>query len=872
DALIASGFNRAHITTNEGGSIEEEVYCRNVFDRVETFGQVFLGLTLTCARCHDHKFDPVTQKEYYGLFAYFNSLDGKELDGNKKDPEPVAKVPSPAQAKELARLREAAEKVQARMDGPEPGLDAKQEAWEKDLAERLAKQWTVLDAYGFRVSADAAMKELDDQSVQPGELELAYEATLRVEGEGLQALRLEVLPPEPPGEGPLPFAVTEIEADQGGERIRFLAGAEPEAKGALDGKRDTAWTGDARKKPSIVLLAQAPFGRKEPADLRVRLIQTGAHARQPAPRFRVSATRDGDLLKGARPIVRGPWHLLGSFAAADGDVAFKTEYGPEKGVDLAKPVGDKRWERREDILDGKDGAYPAGVGASYAYRTFTVPTPRSMTFSIYSDDAVQVWLNGAVVLSRNVKRTFRRYDANKVALELEPGENRLLVKFANYGTTRDHKFNFDVVEEEGPDLLRDAAEALAVEAAKRTDAQRAMLRTRFRRERWPEWRSLARQRAVLRGQEKVLLDQVPTTLVFRERETPREAFVLERGEYDHRKDKVGRGVPAALPAPPPGAPANRLGLAQWLLDPKHPLTARVAVNRFWQQVFGTGLVKTSEDFGLQGEPPSHPELLDHLAARFIEDGWDVKAFMRRLVMSSTYRQSSRSTPELIRRDPENRLLARGPRFRLDAETVRDQILWLSGLLVEEVGGPSVKPPQPEGLWEAVGYTGSNTYRFQRDPEPQKVFRRSLYIFWKRTSAPPQMTLFDAPSRESCVARRERTNTPLQALFLMNEPQCFEAARHLAQKALKEGGATPESRAAWMLRRCTARAPAEEEVATLVSAYRAQRAIYEKDPEGAKKAIAVGDVAPDPAADPVELAAWTMTASVVLNLDEVLTKN
>jgi hypothetical protein len=569
--------------------------------------------------------------------------------------------------------------------------------------------------------------------------------------------------------------------------------------------------------------------------------------------------------------VFGPWHILGRFEAPDGKVAFETEYGPEKGVDLNARYGALQWVRKEDYKDGANLGYPAGVGASFAYRTITSPGPRKVTFSITSDDAIQVWLNGAVVLSRNVRRTFRKYDANKLTLDLDAGENTLLVKFSNYGTSRDHKFLFEVLDEEKDDLLRDAAAALELSPEKRTDAQKAMLRTRYRRERWPEWKALRRELAELRGRETTLLDQIPVTLVFKERANLRDAFILKRGEYDKRGEKVGRATPGLFPPLPKDQPVNRLGLARWLIDPRHPMTARVAVNRFWQQCFGTGIVKTSEDFGLQGEPPSHPELLDHLATQFIAGGWNVKALMRRIVSSATYRQSSRVTPELLRRDPENRLLARGPRFRLDAEMVRDQVLFLSGLLVERVGGPSVKPPQPEGLWEAVGYTGSNTYRFQRDPEPQKVFRRSLYIFWKRTSAPPQMTLFDAPSREACTARRERTNTPLQALFLMNEPQCFEAARHLAQKAIREGGATPEERAAWMLRRCALRAPTSQDVADLTGVYRAQREGFAKDPEGAKQAVSAGDLPPDGSIEPAELAAWTMVANLILNLDEVVTK-
>jgi hypothetical protein len=879
DQQIASGFNRCHVTTSEGGSIEEEVYCRNVFDRTETFAQVFLALTFTCARCHDHKFDPVTQKEYYGLFAFFNSLDGQELDGNKKDPVPVAKVPSPTQAGELAALREAAAKIEAKLDGPQPELDAAQVAWEKDLATRLAAQWTPLDPEGFKVASDAALREKPDKSVQAGDVKLEYEVTSRIATENVQALLLEILPPdpEPAAEVPLTFALSRIEADFKGEKIAFAsahawsATADPAPRNVLDGKPGTGWTGDARKRPAIVLIPSKPFGIKEGGDLRVRLIHQGAHSRQPVQRFRLSTTSDAELLKGAAPATPGPWHTLGRFPTADGNVAFTTEFGPEKGVDLAKAYGELKWAKHEEYLEGKDHGYPEGIGASFAYRTLASPTARKLTLNVSSDDAIQLWVNGAVVLARNVKRTFRKYDANKLTIDLEAGENRVLLKFSNYGTSRDHKFSWEVLEEQANDLVRDAAEALAQPLDKRTDAQKAALRARYRRDHWPEWKPLSRELAELRGKDRVIMDQVPTTLVFKERATPRDSYILKRGEYDKRGDKVARVLPAALPAPAKDLPMNRLGIASWLLQPTHPLTARVAVNRFWQQCFGTGIVKTSEDFGLQSQPPSHPELLDHLSLQFVEDGWDVKKFMKRLVTSAAYRQSSKVTPDLVRRDPDNRLYARGPRFRLDAEMVRDQILFVSGLLVEQLGGPSVKPPQPEGLWEAVGYTGSNTYRFARDPEPQKVFRRSMYIFWKRTSAPPQMTLFDAPSREACTARRERTNTPLQALFLMNEPQCFEAARHLAQKAIKEGGGSPEDRAAWMLHRCLLRAPSTQDVADLVTVYRAQKETYTKDPEAAKKAVTFGDLPPDASIETPELAAWTIVANVVLNLDEFVTK-
>ncbi len=840
---VASGFNRCHVSTNEGGSIEDEVYCRNVFDRVETFSQVFFALTFACARCHDHKYDPFTQKDYYGLFAFFNSLDGSEMDGNRKDSPPTVKVPDAAQAAELASIRAALAPLETRMNGPAPEVDARQAEWEKELAARLAAPWKVLE------------------TVAKGPLELA--ATIAA-GEA-PLLRVAVSAPEP-----LKFSFAGLEATLDGKKVPFRA-ALTDAPGnaplpaLLDGKPDSAWSGEAGRAPAAVLVPAAPLGAGE---LVLKAVPKGAAT---GVSLQLSVSANAELLRGVAPAVRGPWHLLGRFEAADGNAAFTTEYGPEKGVDLEKEVRGVKWVRKDDYQDGKDLKYPEGVGASYAYRTIHSPGPRKATFNVNSDDAIQVWLNGSLVLSKNVKRTYRKYDANEVSVDLDAGENRLLIKFSNYGTTRDHKFLFEVLEEEANDLLGDVRAVLAVEPSKRSDVQKALLRTRYRREFWEDYRTAARQRAELRGRETALLDQVPSTLVFREKAQPKDAFMLRRGEYDQKGAKVGRATPASMPPLPKDAPLNRLGLAKWLLDPAHPLSSRVPVNRFWQQVFGVGLVKTSEDFGLTGEPPVHPELLDALAVGFVEDGRDVKRFMKRMLMSATYRQSSRSTPELVRRDPENRLLARGPRFRMDAEMVRDQILFLSGLLVEKTGGPGVKPPQPEGLWEAVGYTGSNTYRFKRDAEPEKVFRRSLYTFWKRTSAPPQMTVFDAPSRESCVARRERTNTPLQALLLMNEPQCFEAARHLAQKAMKEGGSSDESRSAWMLQRCTQRPPSAADAADLAALVRAQREAYAKDPAAAKAAVAVGDLPADASLDPVDLASWTLAANAVLNLDEVLNK-
>ncbi|MFH1302302.1 MAG: DUF1553 domain-containing protein, partial [Planctomycetota bacterium] len=387
-----------------------------------------------------------------------------------------------------------------------------------------------------------------------------------------------------------------------------------------------------------------------------------------------------------------------------------------------------------------------------------------------------------------------------------------------------------------------------------------------------EYRKLLAKKVQVNAQEERLTQSLPTTLVFREQKEIKEAFDLKRGQYDQKGEKVARKTPAQFPQMAAEWPVDRLGLAKWLVAPSHPLTARVAVNRFWQQLFGIGIVETSEDFGNQGANPSHPELLDWLAVDFQEHHWDVKRFMKQLLMSAAYRQSSNVTPELYKKDPKNRLLARGPRFRLDAETLRDQALAVSGLLVPTIGGPSVKPPQPDGLWFAVGYSGSNTVRFTKDSGADKVFRRGMYTFWKRTSPPPEMSTFDAPSREACTMRRERTNTPLQALLLLNDPQYLEAARALGERMMKEGGKTPEERIQFAYKLATAKPMAPENLTLTLNTFKDMLSHYQSDPKAATELIAVGESKPDAALNPQELAAWTMVANLVLNLDEVLSKN
>ncbi|HET6325255.1 MAG TPA: PSD1 and planctomycete cytochrome C domain-containing protein [Planctomycetaceae bacterium] len=572
DQQVATGFSRCNVTTGEGGAIDDEFYCRYAVDRVSTTGTVFLGLTLGCCVCHDHKFDPITQREFYQFFGYFGSLTERPMDGNALLPPPTLQLGQPSDPGRVDHLK-------------------------KEIA-----------------SLESSIKE------------------------------------------------------------------------------KVAKFGEAKSNASVAV---------------------------PLREWMITAAKD------------------------------------------------------------------------------------------------------SAKLPRNVRRI------------------------------------------------------LAVASEKRTARQKRALQDYFvqyvfagsRAEFGPLNQKLAESRKELAAAELA----VPSTLVMQDMPKPREIYVLIRGAYDRKGDKVEPNVPAAIgPHLPKEAPHNRLSLASWIVDPRNPLTARVTVNRFWQQYFGTGIVKTAEDFGAQGEWPTHPELLDWLATEFVRSRWDVKRLQRLIVTSATYRQSSHVSSLLDQRDPENRLLARGPRFRLDAEGVRDTALAVSGLLVETIGGKSVKPYQPSGLWEAISYTSSNTAHFVKD-KADGLYRRTMYTFWKRTSPPPALTTFDAPSREECTVRRGRTNTPLQALVLMNDEQYVEAARHLAARMIHEGGATPTDRIVFAFRLATSRVPTKDEIGIFTRLYEEQRTAYANNREAADKLVHVGDSAVDTTIDARELAAWSLVANVILNLDETVTK-
>ncbi len=897
---IATGFNRCNITTSEGGSIDEEVYVRYTVDRVETTSTVWMALTTHCAVCHDHKFDPITQKDFYSLFALFNNLNENAMDGNVLLPAPAIQVPSEEQKQRITNLQKEIEAEKLSIEAPMPEVDAAQTQWAAELSGRLQDLWRPIEAISAASAGGANLRRNDDGSflVEGTSPEKdVYEISARTDLSGITAVRLEALRHEPhPQGGPgradnANFVLSEFEAGASPiagqisgpagdrkpaaeEKIVFTSARadysqkEFEIAKAIDGNPATGWAIDgapAREDRTAVFFPAQPFGFPDGTEIRVRIRQEHG-GRHTIGRFRLSVTAEPSLA----PVTLGTWSVAGPFQESDGQAAFKAVFPPEvKPVDLNETFldGKLKWIRNPELVDGKVHRLTGESCATYLYRRVVVPQPRRLEVFLGSDDSLKVWLNQKLVFERDGVRVAGP-DQDKVALDLPAGESQLLMKVVNY--IGGYGFYFRTASDSAASEVLDVGPLLAVPEPQRTEAQKQRLRDHYRSNHSPRWRELKARMDDLEKKRKDIEGQIPGTMVMEERAQKREAFVLVRGEYDRRGEKVEAGVPAFLPPLPVDAPRNRLGFARWLVDPSHPLTARVAVNRYWQKYFGVGIVKTSEDFGSQGEWPLHPELLDWLATEFIRSGWDLKAMQRLIVTSATYRQSARVTAEHLEKDPENRFLARGARFRLDAEAVRDSTLAASGLLVDRPGGRSVKPYQPSGVWEAVAFVGSNTQVYKQD-RGESLYRRSLYTFWKRTSPPATLALFDAPTREACTVARPRTNTPLQALALMNDVQFFEAARALAQRAIREGGADEEAQLAHAFRLATARRPRPDELEVLASAYRSFLETYRADGKSAMEVAKQGETPRDESIDPARLAAMAMVGNMILNLDETITR-
>jgi mono/diheme cytochrome c family protein len=754
DQQIATGFIRSNVTTSEGGSINEEFLFRYAVDRAETTAAVWMGLTAGCAVCHDHKFDPITSKDFYSLYAFFYSAADPAMDGNILKTPPILKLSTPEQEKKLGefdreiaaqqkRIKEELAKINytdpSTLD-PKPPVKQVETVWVEDEFPKESKieatkkdepKW-VTEADGRVLSGQKALKLSDKGVVQAffSEAKKSY---------------------------PFPF------------KGKFFVNVWVDPADAPKALMVQFNTGNWSHRAVWGDLDAIDMGKKDTNERR----------------------RLGDLPK------TGEWVKL-EFAVSRLGLTTDDEI---KGLAFTQAGGTVHWDKAGVVGEDNPAEDPAFSLAAWD-KANTGKAPKDYPKEIQD-------------IFKNVK--------------VEDRKPEQVEKLRNYyfeNVCQTFKPVFEPV--------RTALKKVQDERNKFDDA-------------------------------------IPVTFIMKDLDKPREAFVMQRGQYNKPGDRVFPNVPAAFAPLKASESTNRIDLAEWLVDPKHPLTARVTVNRFWQQVFGTGLVKSSNDFGSQGESPSHPELLDWLAVSFVDMKWDVKQFMKLLVTSATYRQVAKATPDLIKADPENRLYARGPRFRLDAEAVRDNALFLSGLMDHTMGGKGVKPYQPENIWEPVGFESSNTRNYKQDTGGA-LYRRSFYTFWKRTAPPPSMTTFDAPSREQFCVRRERSNTPLQALLLMNDVQHFEAARAFAQRMMKEGGPTPDARLAWGFRTATSRFPTRQEMAVLTDALVRQQTRFAKDAEAAKKAISYGESRPDEKLNPSELAAYTMVANLILNLDEVVTKN
>ena len=721
DQRLATGFNRNHRGNTEDGIVPEEYAVEYVVDRLETTSTVFLGLTLGCARCHNHKYDPFTQKEFYQFFAYFNNVpeNGRAMKyGNSP---PLMKAPT-------------------------------------------GEQRTALEALEARIEAARAIVARDSNVPSIGGPIHWQPAS------GLQTWF------------PFDFAENAVEGRHGkagrfdGKTVPSFAGAAP--FDITDHFSLAAWI-----KPD------SPNGA----------VVTRMNDRERGKGFGIYL-RDGRL----------HFHITSNYA----DDAIR--------VDTGKAVEPGRWTHVAVTYDGSVQA--AGVKLYV--------DGRPVEFKVEQETLYRPFRNAGAVFNEPLRIGGGGGEANRFTGLIDD-----VLVYAR---------------------ALDAGEVAGIAGtAPRADLER--LEYLSKQPSWLRLRELEFERDKLER-------TFPTSMVMAESPVRKTSYFLNRGAYDKRGEPVEPGLPAVLPPMPAGAPNDRLGFAQWLTRPDHPLTARVEVNRIWQLHFGTGLVKTTEDFGQQGEWPSHPELLDWLATEFVRTGWDIKAMHRLIVTSAAYRQSSHATPELTQRDPENRLIARGPRYRLAAEGIRDAALHEAGLLHERLGGPSVKPYQPDGLWNDLSMQDTS-YVAAKGPD---LYRRGLYTFWKRTIAPPMMVNFDAANREACVVRENRTNTPLQALNLMNDVTFLEAARFIGQRMIREGGAAPESRLRHGFRLVTSRDPLDAEARVLRDSL-AYHLDYFASAEKARQYLAQGDAAADPSIAPRELAAYASVASMLLNLDEAVSK-
>ncbi|MEZ6197029.1 MAG: PSD1 and planctomycete cytochrome C domain-containing protein [Planctomycetota bacterium] len=893
---IASGFNRNHMVNNEGGAIPEEYQVEYVVDRVRTTSSVFMGLTMACAQCHDHKYDPISQEEYYRFYDFFNRVPETGLDGDPMAPKPSLAVPDANEEAALAAAEAELAAARAALDAPQPELDAKQRAWEDAMRAELAWRWSALHPQAARSTGGATFEiEADGTLLAGGENPgvATYAIELETELTGLRALWLEVMmDPRIPGGGPArnshgnfvlsEFRATAVSKEDPTKRVPVTFGRaiadysqdRYEIPKAIDGNPGTGWAVDGHKRRanrSAVFLAKEPFGFPGGTILEIEIEQNygGEHT---LGRFRLHATGDASRRAELAASELGDWSMIGPFPGLEG-LPLRRDFGPESDLAGEGEHGGLGWRPRPDFADGALHGFAGAdeaIGTTYLRRVIRCETERTMRVAIGSDDAVALFVNGRRVFLNDVRRPLAK-DQDLVELALAAGENVLLMKIVNHGGSAGMFFERRA---EYPTVLPgDVTRALATPAEAREARLEKALRDHFRTSEYAPWARMLDRVSRAEDEAAGLRSRLTRVMVMQDRPGMRMTHVLERGVYSAKGAPVTAGTPRALPPLPEVESPNRLDLARWLVRPDHPLTARVWVNRVWSILFGRGLVETVEDFGTQGTPPTHPELLDWLAADFVEHGWDTKRLVRQIVLSRTWRQSARVRPELHEADPKNELLARAPRYRLTAEFVRDNALAISGLLVEDVGGQSVKPYQPPGLWAemtfAAGQKDEDDF-FRRD-EGDALWRRGLYTYWKRSCPPPQLQTFDAPTREVCTLRRARTNTPLQALVLLNDETYLEAARAFAERLLAPEGQSDAERLARGFEIAVARRPNAREAERIAAILDDQRQRFADRAEDASKILAHGASPRRMDLEPREHAAWTLVASVLLNLDETMTR-
>lgn len=871
DQILATAFHRNTMTNTEGGTDDEEFRVAAVKDRAVTTVQVWMGLTLGCAQCHNHKYDPITQKEFYSLYAFFNQTEDRDLPSE----DPTAPMPTEEMVEQNRAVDAQIAAVRERIAAPSPELDADQAEWERSLAVR--SDWQTLHPLALE-SESAAALSADAEGVVRVDGDLPANDVYTIEAEapaGVAAIRLESLPdPTLPSGG----AGRNPDGNFVVSRVAIEAAEPAQSRGPVEGR---------------YVRVELPGPSKILSLAEVQVFSGGENVAQGRP------ARQASVDHGGEPSRAVDGQVDGDYFASNSVTHTKREDNPWWEVDLGhSPPIEKivLWNRTDHGRHNRlDGAVLKILSEDRTeVWTAAVPTApeRSGEWDVsgwkavplaaaYADHSQSGFPVAALVDPKDPAKTgwavgpkvSEAHAATLVfASPLSPSEGRLRIRIEHrYSQPHYLLGRFRIRAADDPAHIRRAAvpaKVLAVvdlPADQRSEEQRRALEAYFRSIA-PRLEPLRKKIAALEASRP----NPPAVPILKElpADQRRETFVMVKGNFLVPGEAVAPDVPAALHPMPDGAAPSRLGLAAWLLDERNPLTARVAVNRLWAHIFGRGIVETLEDFGVQGALPSHPEVLDELALDFRERGWDVKQILRSVAASSTYRQSARVSPDRWERDPENVLLSRAPRLRLDAETVRDQALAIAGVLSTKMLGPSVYPYQPDGLWRAAFNGADRTW--STSPGEDR-FRRGVYTFWRRTIPYPSMAAFDAPSREICTLRRTASNTPLQAFVTLNDPVYVEAAQALARRLMSEGGATAEERIRHGLRLALGRPAEPGPVRALAQLFQSELKEFWSDPASAQ-AMATDPLGPlPPGVDVAEAAAWTVVANALLNLDAVLTK-